>query len=120
MFTKEQLRDWLDQAERDKRVEAIEKYLAKEIKKNALKGNHTFYVSTGEKPKMSRSTVKSSFYDIWHNEDLTEESSRIIKDTVIRKLKEFGFDASIVNVDHGYHSSYEAVMFRNIHETANE
>src|SRR5690625_3648023 len=106
MVTKEQLRDWLDENIRQDRIKKIEKILDREIKENALAGKTTFYVSTGETINVSHRHQKSYFYDTWHNKDLTEESRELIKQEVLRKYREAGFDVSIVKIKHGW-SRYE-------------
>ena len=118
MVTKEQLRDWLDTNTRRERISKIEAILDREIKEHALAGKTTFYVSTGE--TLFRSHQKSYFYDIWHNEDLSEESREIIKQEVLAKYREAGFNVDVVDVDHGWDTRYEAVRFRDIHKLVEE
>jgi len=116
MVTKEQLRDWLDADTRRKRIAKIEEVLDRKIKENALAGKTTFYVSTGETNNITHRHHESHFYDTWHNEDLSEESRGKIKREVLRKYREAGFEVDVVDLDHGWNSSYEAVRFRNIHK----
>lgn len=116
MVTKEQLRDWLDTNTRKERVEAIERSLDALIKRNALAGETSFYLSTGETDNYARRHRKSTFYNTWHNKDLSEESQRAIKREVLRKYKDAGFVIEVVSVDHGWDSSYEAVQFKDIHK----
>jgi len=118
VVTKEQLRDWLDANTRRERIAKIEATLDRKIKEHALAGETTFYVSTGE--SLHRSHQKSYFYDIWHNEDLSEESREIIKKEVLAKYREAGFNVDVVCVDHGWDTRYEAVRFRDIHKLVEE
>jgi|SRR5690625_1524926 len=116
MVTKEQLRDWLDTNTRRERISKIEAALDREIKEHALAGKTTFYVSIGETIDVSHRHQKSYFYDTWHNEDLSEASQTMIKQEVLRKYREAGFDIDLIEVDYGWNSRYEAIIFRDIHK----
>ena len=116
MITKEQLRDWLDSNERSERVKKLERRIDSEIKANALKGDTTFYISTGRVDNVIRHHAKTSFYDEWHNEDLSKESVKAIQEEVLKMYRDAGFDVSVVDVDCGWHSRYKALQFTDIHK----
>lgn len=112
MIDKDDLKEWLKEAERKASIEKIEKRLDNAIKYNALKGNYSFYVSTGE--YTSDGSKRTSFYDVWYDPELSPENREIVQDAVLEKFKEFGFDIELISVDCGWSNFYAAVKFNNI------
>lgn len=116
MITKEQLKDWLDTHKRKERLAELEKHIDGCIKHHALRGNKTFTISTGRVNNHARRHEKTNFYDKWHNPDLSKESIKMIQEEVVKAYKDNGFDVTVVNEDCGWNSSYEALLFKDIHK----
>ena len=113
MITKENLKDWLAESERSKALETMESFIDEAIKKNALAGKMNFRVSTG---KVGHSRhEKTNFYKLWHAENLSRENQKIVQKKIVQKYKDFGFEVSVIREDCGWHSSYDALEFKNIH-----
>lgn len=118
MITKEDLRDWLSESERKEYAKKLEERIDKNIKRNALRGNTTFYISTGEYTRDG--SRRTPFYNLWNDSSLSEENRMIVQDQVINKYKEFGFDIEKTLVDCGWNNHYFALKFNNIDKVIEE
>lgn len=118
MITKENLKDWLNQSARDAYAKELESYIDRVIKKNALAGEVSFYISTG-KHTTARS-VKTEFYDIWNTDKLSSNNRRIVQDEVIEKYRNFGFDLERAMIDCGWDNHYFALLFNDIDKVVEE
>lgn len=116
MITKEQLKDWLDTNARKEKFEILKKYINSQIKKNALKGTTTFYISSGEANNIRRTHQRTVFYDLWHCKGLSDDSTRVVQKEIIDAYKKAGFDIQVVNIDCGWNSNYKGLQFKNIHK----
>jgi|SRR5690625_936122 len=114
MVTKEELKDWLNESARREYAKKLEERIDKSIKGNALRGNTTFYISTGEYTR--EGSRKTPFYDLWYTGELSEENRKIVQEKVIKKYKDFGFDVEETSVDCGWNNNYFALKFSNIDE----
>ena len=112
MVTKEELKDWLNENARREYAKILEECIDKSIKENALRGNTTFYISTGEYTR--EGSRKTPFYELWFTEGLSEENRRIVREEVIKKYKDFGFDVEKTSVDCGWNNFYFALKFNGI------
>ncbi len=112
MITKEELKDWLDESARKEYAKKLEERIDKSIKGNALRGNTTFHISTGEYTRDG--SRKTPFYDLWYTQDISEENRKIVQERVINKYKEFGFDIERSTVDCGWSNHYFALKFKDI------
>lgn len=112
MITKEELKDWLNESARREYEDDLEEYIDKVIKVNALQGKKTFYISTGEYTRSG--SRKTSFYNLWFTDRLSEENRRIVHERIINKYRKFGFDVQKDRVDCGWHNYYFALKFNNI------
>ena len=112
MIDKDDLKEWLKEAERKASIKKIEERLDNAIKFNALRGKDTFYVSTGE--HTTDRSVRTSFYDVWYDPELSAESRQIVHDAILEKYKEFGFDIELTSIDCGWSNFYAAIKFNNI------
>lgn len=112
MIDKDDLKEWLKEAERKASIKKIEERLDNAIKFNALRGKYTFYVSTGE--HTTNRSVRTSFYDVWYDPELSAESRQIVHDAILEKYKEFGFDIELTSIDCGWSNFYAAIKFNNI------
>jgi hypothetical protein len=118
MITKEELKDWLAESDRKKYTKEIEEYIDKFIKSNALRGNMTFFISTGDYTRDG--SKKTRFYNLWYTKSLSEENRRFVQDKVINKYREFGFDVEKTTVDCGWSNHYFALKFSNIDKVIEE
>lgn len=116
MITKEQLKDWLDVDARKRYAEKLERRFDSAIKHNALQGITTFCISTGRVNNAARTHEKTPFYDLWHTKDLSEDNKEKVKREVLDKYRDHEFNVLVVNEDCGWHSSYEAIKFADIHK----
>lgn len=112
MINKKDLKNWISEGDRQRSIEAIEKYIDDAIHYNAIKNNLTFCVRTGVWG--NENSEKTDFYDIWFDKNLTPENRRIVQDRVLKKYQDEGFDVRTVNLDCGWNNSYEAVRFTNV------
>lgn len=97
MITKEDLKDWLNESARKDYARKLEEYIDKSIKANVLRGNTTFYISTGDYTQ--EGSRKTPFYDLWNAKDLSDENRIDIKET---------------SVDCGWNNHYFALKFSDI------
>ncbi len=122
MINKNDLKDWLKEADRKRAIAKIEEVLDSAIKRNALAGKYDFMVSTGRYTRDG--SEKTDFYNIWYNQELSDENQNIVQATVIKKYKDAGFDIAIGSHDCGWSNFYRCVKFKNINklieETAND
>lgn len=116
MVTKEQIRDWLDVDARNKHFKEIEKVIDAAIKRNAISGKTTFYISTGHVNNHAHRHEKSGFYDIWHCKGLSDDSTRIVQNKILEEYTNAGFNIEVVNIDCGWNSRYDGVQFTDIHK----
>src|SRR6185312_7020987 len=116
MISKDELRDWLDEDARKKYAEELEKIFDESIKRNALKGKTTFTISTGRVNNAASTHMKTDFYKIWNTSKLSDVNRNKVKNEILKKYRNAGFDVEVVREDCGWHSSYEAVQFKNIHK----
>lgn len=114
MVTKEELKDWLDESAREKYEEKLEEYIDKAIKKNALAGNTTFYISTGK--YTTDGSRKTAFYNLWYTNELSEDNREIVHRRIVNKYREAGFDVEKTKMDCGWHNHYFALKFTDIHK----
>lgn len=112
MVTKEDLKDWLSESLRDEYEEKLEAVIDSHIKRNALAGKTTFYISTG-RVGTGRSE-ETPFYDTWYTKDLSETNRNVVHKIIIKKYKDFGFNVQKANVDCGWNNSYFALRFADI------
>lgn len=118
MINKEDLKDWLNENARNEYAKKLEEFIDGEIKKNALKGELTFHISTGEYTRDG--SKRTSFYYLWEAEDVSEGNRKIVHDLVIKKYRDFGFDVQRTNVDCGWHNNYFALLFIEIDKVVQE
>ncbi|MFD2704187.1 hypothetical protein [Salibacterium lacus] len=112
MIHKEDLKDYLAESERKEHEKKLEEFIDKAIKRNALAGNTTFHISTGEYTQDG--SRKTPFYDIWNTKGLSMENRRIVQTRIISKYRENGFEVVETSIDCGWHNQYEALKFNNI------
>lgn len=112
MINKDDLKDWMKEADRKKAVAEIEKVLDAAIKRNALAGKYTFIVSTGMYTRSG--SERTSFYDIWYNPKLSGENQRLVQQTILEKYKDAGFDVEEGSHDCGWSNFYTAIEFKDI------
>lgn len=112
MINKKDLKNWISEGDRQRSIEAIEKYIDNAIHHNAIKNKLTFFVRTGIWG--NKYSEKTDFYDIWFDKNLTPENRRIVQDRVLKKYQDEGFDVITVDLDCGWNNSYEAVRFTDI------
>ena len=112
MINKKDLKNWISEGDRQRSIEAIEKYIDDAIHYNAIKNNLTFCVRTGIWG--NKNSEKTDFYDIWFDKNLTPENRRIVQDSVLKKYRDEGFYVRTVKLDCGWNNSYEAVRFVDI------
>ena len=112
MINKKDLKNWLSEGDRQRSIEAIEKYIDNAIHYNAIKNKLTFCVRTGIWG--NKYSVKTDFYDIWFDKNLTPENRRIVQDRVLKNYQDEGFAVRTIELDCGWNNSYEAVQFTNI------
>jgi hypothetical protein len=112
MVRKEDLRDWLAENARKKYGKELEEFIDRAIKRNALAGNMTFYIPTGE--YTTDGSRKTPFYALWETDTLSQENRKIVQERVINKYKEFGFNIEKTSVDCGWHNHYFALKFNDI------
>ena len=115
MIDKNDLKDWLDESSRNKHFQKIKDFVNREIRKHALEGEKTFYISTGRACNIKHTHEKTPFYNIWHCEGLSRDNARIVQNRIIEGYKKSGFDIEKVFIDCGWHSNYEGIQFKNIH-----
>lgn len=118
MITREELKDWLAESDRKSYAKKLESFIDKKIKSNALAGNLTFHISTGKYTRDG--SIRTSFYDLWYTEELSENNRGIVHQQVIKKYKDFGFNVEKTRVDCGWSNHYFALMFSNIDEVLNK
>lgn len=112
MVTKEQLKDWLDESARRDYEEKLEKFIDRFIKINALQGNLSFYISTGEYTRDG--SIETEFYNLWYTNDLSKENRNIVHERILKKYRDTGFDVEETTVDCGWHNHYFALKFNDI------
>jgi len=112
MVTKEELKDWLNESARKNYAKKLEEYIDRSIKVNALKGNTTFYISTGEYTRDG--SRKTPFNGLWYTDEISEENRKIVHENTINKYREFGFKIERTSVDCGWNNHYFALMFKDI------
>jgi integrase len=116
MISKNELRDWLDEDARKQYAKKLEKVFDESIKRNALNGKTTFYISTGRVNNAARTHEKTGFYEVWHTSKLSDVNRKKVKREVLEKYRQAGFDIQFVREDCGWNSSYDAVQFKDIHK----
>jgi hypothetical protein len=67
----------MSEGDRQRSIEAIEKYVDNAIHHNAIKNKLTFCVRTGVWG--NKYSEKTDFYDIWFDKNLTPENRRIVQ-----------------------------------------
>ena|SRR5690606_31655223 len=112
MISKEDLKDWLAENARKNYEKELEEFIDGAIKRNALAGNMTFYIPTGE--YATSGSRKTPFYDLWETNKLSNENRMIVQERIINKYKEFGFDIEKTSVDCGWHNHYFALKIKDI------
>jgi hypothetical protein len=112
MISKDKLKDWLSESARNNYAKELEEFIDRSIKRNALSGNMTFFIPTGEYTRDG--SRKTPFYELWETEKLSKENRKIVQDRVISRYKEFGFNIEKTSVDCGWHNHYFALKFNNI------
>jgi hypothetical protein len=114
VVSKEELKDWLNENARKNYASKLEDFIDRQIKANALSGNTSFYISTGEYTRDG--SKKTPFYQLWNTAELSEENKKIVQESVVGKYKEFGFSIEKTSVDCGWHNHYFALKFNDIHK----
>ncbi|EUJ44438.1 hypothetical protein [Paenilisteria rocourtiae] len=120
MIKRDELKDWLKESERRASISKIETYLDNQIKNHVLKGKYSFTISTGEPDNVLHRDVKTGFYDIWHDPDLSKDNRRIVHSKILEKYRTFGFKIDKHTVDCGWNSRYDAVSFKDIDKSIEE
>lgn len=118
MVSKEDLKDWLDESSRREHVDKIEEYIDNCIKRNALRGETTFLISTGRWAQ--RGSEQTFFYNLWHCSGLSTENTRVVQRRVLEKYRDFGFIVEETSVDCGWSNHYPALKFVDIHKIVEE
>lgn len=112
MIQKEELKDWLKEAERKKSINRIKEYIDSKIKNNDLAGRYTSFVSTGKYiPDGSR---KTSLFDIWYDPSLSSDNQLMVHKAVIKKHKDNGFNVAMTNYDCGWDNLFKAIEFTHV------
>ena len=113
MITKKQLRDWLDDSERTKVLNEMERYIDEEIKYNVLNGRTTFEIHT----VIGNSfwgISKTSFYFLWYKKKLSEENLKIVRSKIIEMYQENYFDITIRKTETINGKNYDILKFTNV------
>lgn len=118
MITKNDLKDWMAESDRKKYAKELEEHIDIVIKNNALAGNTTFHICTGEYTRDG--SRKTKFYKLWYTDKVSETNRKIVHEKVINKYREFGFDVEKTTVDCGWSNNYFALLFKDIDKVIDE
>ena len=112
MITKEDLKDWMSEADRNANEKEIEEYIDRAIKHNVLRGKYTFDISTGR--YTTGGSERTGFYGIWYKKSLSTENQNVVHERIIEKYRKAGFDVEESSVDCGWSNFYRSLEFKNV------
>lgn len=110
MITIEQLREWSNENKKKELIAEIEKYIDNKIERQTLEGKLKIRISTGYPDIHRGRALKSSFYKLWCNENVSRGTLSYIRNAVIEKYQSIGLLVEEMMFDEGWNQTFEGLL----------
>lgn len=118
MIDKRSLKYWLFAGDLNKNIEQVEKYIDRQIEKNAKRGKTTFKIRTASWG--FRAPEPNLFYELMYDETLSAEKQQVVQTEIIERYRSNGFEVELVEDFSNGRNNYPAFVFKDIDKVLEE